>query len=291
MSNGSPHPELRAALMSALVEKAPKVDRDRIGACFDFAGQAHGEQRRESGQPFFTHVVEVCRILVDLFEARLDTTLACAALLHDVVEDTLTTPERIVELFGPEIAHVVEGVTKIGAIPFSSSEERQAENFRKMLLAMARDVRVILIKLADRLHNMRTLGAVPPEKRRCVARETLEIYAPLAHRLGMNTMKWELEDLSFATLYPKMYDEIVRLVGQRAPERDEYLMSVKEIVEADLNAAKIKHTVTGRPAANARAPLTKSAWTWVSATDTMRSPSDSASRSYRSMSRSGSISV
>ena len=128
MSNGNPHPELRAALMSALVEKAPKVDRDRIGACFDFAGQAHGEQRRESGQPFFTHVVEVCRILVDLFEARLDTTLACAALLHDVVEDTEVALADVEKHFGKEVAALVEGVTKLSGLHFDSREEAQAEN-------------------------------------------------------------------------------------------------------------------------------------------------------------------
>ncbi len=182
---GSPHPELRAALMSAIAEKAPRVDRDRLGACFDYSGHAHGDQRRDSGQPYFTHVVEVCHILIELFEARLDTTLACAALLHDVVEDTEVTIQDVEKGFGKEVAGLVEGVTKLSGLHFDSREEAQAENFRKMLLSMSKDLRVIFIKLADRLHNMRTIAAMPAEKQQRIAHETLEIYAPLAHRLGM----------------------------------------------------------------------------------------------------------
>jgi GTP pyrophosphokinase len=168
-----------------------------------------------------------------------------AALLHDTVEDTEYSLDALREDFGDEVAALVDGVTKLDKVKYG--EATAAETVRKMVVAMARDIRVLVIKLADRLHNMRTLHWMPPEKQEKKARETLEIYAPLAHRLGMNTLKWELEDLSFAALYPKMYDEIVRLVGQRAPERDKYLTQILAAVETDLANAKIKATVTGRP--------------------------------------------
>src|SRR6187455_3869838 len=172
----------------------PDADLELLRKAYVFSAYEHKGQVRHSGEPYMVHPLEVADFLADL---KLDVVAVAAGLLHDVVEDTLTTIERITELFGPEVAHVVEGVTKISTIPFSSSEERQAENFRKMLLAMVDDIRVILVKLADRLHNMRTLHHLPEERRRRIARETMDIYAPLAGRLGMSKIKNELEDLSF----------------------------------------------------------------------------------------------
>jgi GTP pyrophosphokinase len=160
---------------------SPEADLELLRRAYVFSALEHKGQVRHSGEPYLVHPLEVADLLADM---KLDVVAVSAGLLHDVVEDTLTTPERITELFGSEVSHVVEGVTKIGAIPFSSSEERQAENFRKMLLAMVDDIRVILVKLADRLHNMRTLEHLRPEKQRRIALETREIYAPLAHRLG-----------------------------------------------------------------------------------------------------------
>src|SRR5574341_101584 len=170
---------------------SPEADLELLRRAYVFSALEHKGQVRHSGEPYLVHPLEVADILADM---KMDVVAVASGLLHDVVEDTGTTPERIAELFGPEIAHVVEGVTKIGAIPFSSSEERQAENFRKMLLAMVDDVRVILVKLADRLHNMRTLHHLPEERRIKIAQETLDIYAPIANRLGMSKVKNELEE-------------------------------------------------------------------------------------------------
>ena len=245
--NGSPHPELRAALMSAIAEKSPKVDRDRLGACFDFAGHAHGDQRRDSGQPYFTHVVEVCRILVDLFEARLDTTLACAALLHDVVEDTEVALPDVEKQFGREVASLVEGVTKLSGLSFDSREAAQAENFRKMLLSMSRDLRVIFIKLADRLHNMRTIEFLKLERAQRIAEETRDIYAPLAHRLGMAGIKRELEDRALKVLEPQAYAELSQRIQARRAERDTFLNGVSERLREALKASGLKAEVFGRP--------------------------------------------
>ena len=208
MTAGTSLPEQRATLMSTLAERAARVDRDRVGACFDYAAAAHGSQKRVSGQPFISHAVEVCRILLDLLDARLDTTLACAALLHDVVEDTAVTPAEIEKHWGKEVASLVEGVTKLSSMHFDSAEAAQAENFRKMLLSMSKDLRVIFIKLADRLHNMRTIEFLRPDKVQRIAKETREIYAPLAHRLGMANIKRELEDLSLKVLDPEAYQEL-----------------------------------------------------------------------------------
>src|SRR6266487_4712148 len=177
-----------------------------------FSAFEHRGQVRHSGEPYLIRPLAVADFLADM---KLDAVAIAAGLLHDVVEDTLTTIERIQELFGPEVAHVVEGVTKISAIPFSSSEERQAENFRKMLLAMVDDIRVILVKLADRLHNMRTLGHLPDDKRIKIAQETRDIYAPIANRLGMSKVKNELEELSFKFLDPIGYDALTAKVESR----------------------------------------------------------------------------
>ncbi|HEX2072633.1 MAG TPA: bifunctional (p)ppGpp synthetase/guanosine-3',5'-bis(diphosphate) 3'-pyrophosphohydrolase, partial [Geodermatophilus sp.] len=220
----------------------PKADLALLQRAYDVAESAHANQKRKSGDPYITHPLAVATILAGL---GMDTTTLVAALLHDTVEDTGQTLESITADFGPEVAHLVDGVTKIDRVKLGDAA--QAETIRKMIVAMARDPRVLVIKLADRLHNMRTLRFLPPEKQEKKARETLEILAPLAHRLGMNTIKWELEDLAFATLYPKRYDEIVRLVAERAPSRDTYLAEVTSAVSEQLKTAGIEAVVTGRP--------------------------------------------
>ena len=194
----------------------PKADVKILEQAYERAAYLHRDQHRRSGDPYITHPLAVATILAEL--GMTPPTLA-AALLHDTVEDTEYSLDALREDFGDEVAALVDGVTKLDKVKYGQATS--AETVRKMVVAMARDIRVLVIKLADRLHNMRTLRWMPPAKQEQKARETLEIYAPLAHRLGMNTMKWELEDLAFATLYPKMYDEIVRLVGQRAPEREQ----------------------------------------------------------------------
>ena len=190
----------------------PDADLELLRRAYVFSAFEHKGQVRHSGEPYMVHPLEVADFLADM---RLDVVAVAAGLLHDVVEDTLTTIERIEELFGPEVAHVVEGVTKISTIPFSSSEERQAENFRKMLLAMVDDIRVIIVKLADRLHNMRTLHHLPEERRIKIAQETLDIYAPIANRLGMSLVKNELEELCFKYLEPKAYESLRSRVAAR----------------------------------------------------------------------------
>jgi guanosine-3',5'-bis(diphosphate) 3'-pyrophosphohydrolase len=220
----------------------PKVDAKLLQRGYDLAEERHRGQLRKSGDPYITHPLAVATILAEL---GMDTTTLVAALLHDTVEDTGLTTEELTADFGAEVGHLVEGVTKLDKVKFGEAAE--AETIRKMIVAMARDPRVLVIKLADRLHNMRTLRFLPPAKQERKARETLEVLAPLAHRLGMNTVKWELEDLAFATLYPKRYDEIVRLVAERAPQRDVYLNQVIERVKADLRDGGINAEVYGRP--------------------------------------------
>src|SRR6478672_9781945 len=220
-------------LMTAVRQNHPKADLSVIERAYAVA---------ESADAYITHPLAVTTILAEL--GMTPPTLA-AALLHDTVEDTAYGLDELRHDFGDEIAMLVDGVTKLDKVTYG--EAAQAETVRKMVVAMARDIRVLVIKLADRLHNARTWRYVSQESAQRKARETLEIYAPLAHRLGMNTIKWELEDLSFATLYPKVYDEIVRLVAERAPAREEFLSGVREQVSEDLKAAKIKATVTGRP--------------------------------------------
>jgi GTP pyrophosphokinase len=247
MSAASPHPELRAALMSSVAEKAPRVDRDRVGACFDFADHAHGDQRRDSGQPYLSHVVEVCRILLDLLESRIDTTLACAALLHDVVEDTDVTLPDVEKTFGREVASLVEGVTKLSGLHFDSREAAQAENFRKMLLSMSKDLRVIFIKLADRLHNMRTIEFLKGDRARRIAEETRDIYAPLAHRLGMAGIKRELEDRSLKVLDPEAYAALTQRIQAKRQQREAFLAQVSDRLREALKAAGVRAEVVGRP--------------------------------------------
>ena len=220
----------------------PKADLSIIERAYAVAEHAHEGQLRKSGDRYITHPLAVTTILAEL--GMTPPTLA-AAMLHDTVEDTPYNLEALTRDFGDEVAMLVDGVTKLDKVTYG--EAAQAETVRKMVVAMARDIRVLVIKLADRLHNARTWRYVSEASAQRKARETLEIYAPLAHRLGMNTIKWELEDLSFATLYPKVYDEIVRLVAERAPARDEYLAGVREYVETDLAAGRIKAVVSGRP--------------------------------------------
>ncbi len=220
----------------------PKADLRLIERAYDVAAHFHRHQKRKSGDPYITHPLAVATILAEL---GMNTETLCAALLHDTVEDTPYTLEELRDDFGDEIAALVDGVTKLDKVKYGEAAE--AETVRKMVVAMSRDIRVLVIKLGDRLHNMRTLRYMPRHKQEKKARETLEVFAPLAHRLGMNTLKWELEDLAFATLYPKRFDEIARLVSERAPRRDVYLQEVIENVSADLREARIKATVTGRP--------------------------------------------
>jgi GTP diphosphokinase / guanosine-3',5'-bis(diphosphate) 3'-diphosphatase len=223
-------------------ELHPKADLALLQRAYDVAEEKHRGQRRNSGDPFITHPLAVATILAEL---GMDTTTLVAALLHDTVEDTDYSLQQLQADFGEEVAHLVDGVTKLAKVKLGAAAE--AETIRKMVIAMARDPRVLVIKLADRLHNMRTMRFLPPEKQARKARETLEVLAPLAHRLGMATVKWELEDLAFAILHPKKYDEIVRLVANRAPSRDVYLRSVTDQLSRELAAASIVATVESRP--------------------------------------------
>lgn len=219
------------------------IDRDKVAQAFEFACDHHGDQKRYSGDEFITHPVGVAQICAGM---RLDTDTLCAALLHDTVEDTSATLDEVREEFGEEIAALVDGVTKLTGMNFESRDERQAENYRKMMVAMATDVRVILIKLADRLHNMRTLGALPKQKQTLKSHETLEIYAPLAHRLGIHAIKWELEDLAFATLHPRKYAEIKQLVAQQRDERENYVAEAGEFLAEELEEVGIRAEISGR---------------------------------------------
>jgi GTP diphosphokinase / guanosine-3',5'-bis(diphosphate) 3'-diphosphatase len=219
------------------------VDREAVERAFTFACERHADQRRRSGEDFVTHPLEVAKICAGL---RLDTETLCAALLHDTVEDTSASLDDVHEAFGDRIAALVDGVTKLTGITFQSRDESQAENYRKMMVAMATDVRVILIKLADRLHNMRTLSALAKQKQLEKARETLEIYAPLAHRLGIHAIKWELEDLAFATLHPRKYDEIKKLVAQQRRERERYVEEAGGFLRTELKKVGIEAEMSGR---------------------------------------------
>jgi GTP diphosphokinase / guanosine-3',5'-bis(diphosphate) 3'-diphosphatase len=236
-------PEL-ASLLMAFVARRPEGDVDLIVRAYDKAAEAHRDQVRKSGEAYIHHPVEVARVLADL---GLDDTTIAAALLHDAVEDTGMTVDDLSTDFGPSVAGIVDGVTKLERLRFDSKEAQQSATIRKMLMAMAKDWRVLLIKLADRLHNMRTIAAMPEAKQRRTATETLEIYAPLAHRFGIQDLKWQLEDLAFATLHPKRYAEIDQMVVLRAPEREIYLAQVLEAVRGQLTLAGIACEVTGRP--------------------------------------------
>jgi len=236
--------DILAPLLAAYRRRNPKGDYSLIVKAYEKADVAHTGQQRKSGEAYITHPVAVATIVADL---GLDDVTIAAALLHDAVEDTGVDVEDLVGEFGPTVAAIVDGVTKLERIRFDSKEAQQAASMRKMLVAMAKDWRVLIIKLADRLHNMRTIAAMPEFKQQRTAQETLDIYAPLAHRLGIQEMKWQLEDLAFATLYPKRYAEIEQMVAQRAPERDIYLAQVLEQVRDRLAELRIDGEVTGRP--------------------------------------------
>src|SRR6201999_3735938 len=219
------------------------VDRERVEQAFRYACAHHADQRRLSGEEFIIHPVGVAKICAAM---RLDTETLCAALLHDTVEDTSASLDEVRERFGEEVSTLVDGVTKLTGITFTSRDEAQAENYRKMMVAMATDIRVILIKLADRLHNMRTIGAMPKQKQIEKAKETLEIYAPIAHRLGIHAMKWELEDLAFAALHPRKYQEIKGLVNQQREEREDYVKAAGDELSTELEALGISAVISGR---------------------------------------------
>ncbi|HEX5567831.1 MAG TPA: bifunctional (p)ppGpp synthetase/guanosine-3',5'-bis(diphosphate) 3'-pyrophosphohydrolase [Streptomyces sp.] len=245
VQRSNPYNPVLEPLLRIVRGNDPKADTAtlrQIERAYQVAERWHRGQKRKSGDPYITHPLAVTTILAEL---GMDAATLMAGLLHDTVEDTEYGLDALRQDFGDQVALLVDGVTKLDKVKFG--EAAQAETVRKMVVAMARDPRVLVIKLADRLHNMRTMRYLKRDKQEQKARETLEIYAPLAHRLGMNTIKWELEDLAFAILYPKMYDEIVRLVAERAPKRDEYLATVIDEVQADLRGARIKATVTGRP--------------------------------------------
>ncbi len=224
-------------------ESAAAIDRDRVEEAFVYACVHHADQRRRSGEDFIVHPVGVAKICAGM---RLDTETLCAALLHDTVEDTSASLEEVREAFGEEVAGLVDGVTKLTGLTFQSRDEAQAENYRKMMVAMATDIRVILIKLADRLHNMRTISALPKQKQIEKARETLDIYAPIAHRLGIHAIKWELEDLAFQTLHPRKYNEIKGLVAQQRAERERYVNQAAGYVSKELEAIGIQAEISGR---------------------------------------------
>ena len=219
------------------------VDRDRVRDAFVYACEHHADQRRRSGEDFIVHPVSVAKVCAGM---RLDTETLCAALLHDTVEDTQASLADIEARFGEEIAGLVDGVTKLTELTFQSRDEAQAENYRKMMVAMASDIRVILIKLADRLHNMRTIDAMPKQKQIDKARETLDIYAPIAHRLGIHAIKWELEDLAFQTLHPRKFNEIKTLVSQQRDDRERYVNQAGEYLSAELDDIGIDAEISGR---------------------------------------------
>ncbi|MBA2474535.1 MAG: bifunctional (p)ppGpp synthetase/guanosine-3',5'-bis(diphosphate) 3'-pyrophosphohydrolase [Actinobacteria bacterium] len=238
------HQELVDALLADVASYNPAVDRDLVTRAFRFAATAHAGQRRRSGQEFIHHPWGVARICAEL---QLDEQTIAAALLHDVVEDTQVTAAELREQFGPEVAKLVEGVTKLTGISFQSREQAEAENYRKMIVAMAEDVRVILIKLADRLHNMRTIEYQDKQRQINKAKETLEVYAPLAHRLGIHALKWELEDLSFETLHPRKYAEIKAMVNERRGDREEHVRQAGLVLQAELEKVDIPAEISGRP--------------------------------------------
>ncbi|MBI5328011.1 MAG: bifunctional (p)ppGpp synthetase/guanosine-3',5'-bis(diphosphate) 3'-pyrophosphohydrolase [Deltaproteobacteria bacterium] len=239
--------------LEEIIEKVssynPAADIELIKKAYIFSAKVHQGQMRLSGEPYLMHPIEVAHILTDM---QMDVVTVAAGILHDTVEDTLTTVDKIKEIFGDEVATLVDGVTKIGKISFgdkdtSSGKERQAENFRKMIIAMAQDIRVIMIKLADRLHNMRTLSALAPERKIKVAQETMDIYAPIANRLGIGWIKTELEEISFCYSMPDAYRELQEKLATKEEEREKYILEVKAIIEKKIAEYNLKAMVTGRP--------------------------------------------
>jgi len=231
-------------LFGSIESYAERLDLELVTRAYEFSSVAHAGQKRRSGEDYVTHCVEVAAILGDL---HLDSVTIASSLIHDVVEDTPATIDDVREAFGDEVATVVDGLTKLAKVQFRTSTEQQVENFRKLLLSMAQDARVILVKLADRLHNMRTLDYLSEEKRRRIALETREIYAPLAHRLGVATIKWELEDLCFKFLEPEAYRDLAKKISEKRREREELVERMREPLHAELLEAGIDAEVTGRP--------------------------------------------
>src|SRR5947207_6120828 len=228
VQTGERHFELLEGLLAELDGYSGELDVELVTRAFRFAAAAHEGQQRRSGEPFITHPVGVASICAGL---RLDEQTIAAALLHDVVEDTGVELETVREEFGEDIAALVDGVTKLTRVQFQTREQAEAENYRKMVVAMAADVRVILVKLADRLHNLRTIEYLGRQKQVQKAKEALEVYAPLAHRLGIHALKWELEDLSFQTLHPRKYEEIKQMVTERRADREEHVREAAMVLQ------------------------------------------------------------
>ena len=231
-------------LISKIKANGNNVDIDLVKKAYDLAFEAHKEQKRESGEPYITHPISVAMILADM---GMDTNTIVAGLLHDVIEDTDYTYEDISNIFNVEVANLVDGVTKLGKIKYKSKEEQQADNVRKMLLAMAKDIRVIIIKLADRLHNMRTLKYMKPEKQKKKAQETLDIFAPLARRLGISKIKWELEDLCLRYIHPEEYYDLVNMIAEKRVEREKFISRIIKELKENLDKANIDSDIEGRP--------------------------------------------
>ena len=230
-------------LISTIKKNNKKVDIKLVTRAYNYAFMHHGEQKRKSGEPYIIHPLNVANIIAGL---GLDATTICAALLHDVVEDTDVTRDDLIKEFGTEVTEIVDGVTKLQKLQYSDMEEQQVENYRKMFLAMGKDIRVILIKLADRLHNMRTLKYLTRDRQLAIAKETMDLYAPLANRIGMYSLKWELEDLAFKYLNPDEYREILEGLNEKREERLSFVDKIKVQIVAELKRAKIVADVTGR---------------------------------------------
>src|SRR5260221_1694545 len=243
LERGEQHQKLLDELLAEVRAYASAVDLELVTRAFRYAAEKHDGQQRQSGSPFIEHPVGAARICAEL---RLDEQTIAAALLHDVVEDTETDIEDVRQEFGDEIARLVEGVTKLTRISFQSREQAEAENYRKMIVAMSEDVRVILIKLADRLHNMRTIEYLGKQKQIQKAKETLEVYAPLAHRLGIHALKWELEDLSFQTLHPRKFEEIKTMVAERRADREGHVAEAADVLARELEKVDIPADISGR---------------------------------------------
>src|SRR6267378_6245447 len=237
------HQELIDELIADVSAYNPDVDRDLIRRAFLFAANAHEGQQRRSGEDFVLHPWGAAKICAQL---RLDDETIAAALLHDVVEDTSTDIDDVREEFGDEVAKLVEGVTKLTRVHFQSREQAEAENYRKLIMAMAEDARVILIKLADRLHNLREIEYLGKQKQMQKAKETLEVYAPLAHRLGIHALKWELEDLAFQTLHPRKYEEIKQMVAERRTDREELVREAAMVLQKELDKVDVPTEISGR---------------------------------------------
>ena len=244
LAQSSSEPDQLAGLIGRVLSYNPQADIGLIRRAYDYSARMHVDQKRESGEPYVTHPLNVATIIAQL---KLDVPSIVTGLLHDVVEDTHASLAEVQAAFGPEVAQLVDGVTKVSKITFQSREEKQAENFRKMIIAMANDIRVVLIKLADRLHNMRTLDHLGPDRQQEIARETMEIYAPIAHRLGIYWLKSELEDLAFRYLNSTAYQTLKAFVAEKRKEREEYIANVIEILSRRMSDSGVTAEVTGRP--------------------------------------------